>query len=389
MSPALTDPASPAFLDALARGLGVTRVARVTGLDRTGVEVACAVRPGGHVLQVCNGKGLTFEAAARGALFETAELWAAETVRPERLRWGSQAELERTGDPAWGVEALGSAGAVVAPRLAGPAVRLAWCEARTLDGGERVWVPAQGVYCPPSGTVALGPLSVAWTTNGSGAHPESEPALLHALLEATERDQLARALPEGWSEEGVVGRMLRPERLEDGAPRTAGLRETLEARGFRAYLFDVTPAPRTRGRVGLPVAAAVLVDADEGPVPLTAGYACALDRDEALHKALLEAAQSRLTDIHGAREDVAAADREASLGFAQALAQVRPRRAVDAMPDVAVRRAGTATAKVRTVLSLLDGAGFSRVAGVALDAPVPGLHVWKVVVAGMRVSELL
>ncbi|MFP2902870.1 YcaO-like family protein, partial [Corallococcus sp. 4LFB] len=130
MSPALTDPASPAFLDALARGLGVTRVARVTGLDRTGVEVACAVRPGGHVLQVCNGKGLTFEAAARGALFETAELWAAETVRPERLRWGSQAELERTGDPAWGVEALGSAGAVVAPRLAGPAVRLAWCEAR-------------------------------------------------------------------------------------------------------------------------------------------------------------------------------------------------------------------------------------------------------------------
>ncbi|RKH68576.1 fatty acid-binding protein [Corallococcus interemptor] len=385
----MTDPLSPTFLDALARGLGVTRVARVTGLDRTGVEVACAVRPGGHVLQVCNGKGLTYEAAARGALFETAELWAAETVRPERLRWGSQAELERAGDTVWGVEALGSAGAVVAPRLAGPAVRLAWCEARTLDGNERVWVPAQGVYCPPSGTVELGPVSVAWTTNGSGAHPESEPALLHALLEATERDQLARALPEGWSEEGVVGRMLRPETLADGAPRTAALAEALRARGFKAYLFDVTPAPRTRGRVGLPVAAAVLVDVDEGPVPLTAGYACAMDRDEALQKALLEAAQSRLTDIHGAREDVAAADREASLGFAQALSEVRPRRGADAMPDALDRRAKTATAKVRTVLSLLDGAGFKQVAGVALDAPVPGLHVWKVVVPGMQVSELL
>ncbi|AFE06512.1 YcaO-like fatty acid binding domain-containing protein [Corallococcus coralloides DSM 2259] len=380
---------SPAFLDALARGLGVTRVARVTGLDRTGVEVACAVRPGGHVLQVCNGKGLTFEAAARGALFETAELWAAETVRPERLRWGSRTELERTGDTVWGVESLGSAGAVVAPRLAGPAVRLSWCEARTLAGGGRVWVPAQGVYCPPAGTVELGPVSVAWTTNGSGAHPESDAALLHALLEATERDQLSRALPEGWSEEGVVGRMLRPETLEDGAPRTAALRDALKAQGFQAYLFDVTPAPRTRGRVGLPVAAAVLVDADEGPVPLTAGYACAMDRDEALLKALLEAAQSRLTDIHGAREDVAAADREAALGFAQALSEVRPRREVDAMPDAMDRRAKTAAAKVRTVLSLLDGAGFKQVAGVALDAPVPGLHVWKVVVPGMRVSELL
>ncbi|RKG97155.1 YcaO-like family protein, partial [Corallococcus carmarthensis] len=286
-------------------------------------------------------------------------------------------------------ESLGSAGVVVAPRLAGPAVRLAWCEARMLDGGERVWVPAQGVYCPPSGTVELGPVSVAWTTNGSGAHPESEPALLHALLEATERDQLSRALSEGWSEEGVERRMLRPESLEDGAPRTAALRDALRARGFRVYLFDVTPTPRTRGRVGLPVAAAVLVDADEGPVLLTAGYACAMDRDEALQKALLEAAQSRLTDIHGAREDVAAADREASRGFAEALTEVRPRRAVGAMPDVADRRARTASARVRTVLSLLDGAGFTRVAGVALDAPVPGLHVWKVVVPGMRVSELL
>ncbi|TSC33034.1 YcaO-like family protein [Corallococcus sp. Z5C101001] len=387
--PATTDPLSPAFLEALARALGVTRVARVTGLDRTGVEVACAVRPGGHVLQVCNGKGLTFEAAARGALLETAELWAAETVRPERLRWGSQQELERAGGDVWGVEALGSAGAVVEPRLAGPAVRLAWCEASRLGSKERVWVPAQGVYCPPSGTAELGPVSVAWTTNGSGAHPEPEQALLHALLEATERDQLSRALPEGWSEEGVVARMLRPEDLEDGAPRTAALREALRARGFQVYLFDATPSPRTHGRVGLPVAAAVLVDAEEGPVPLTAGYACALDRDEALLKALLEAAQSRLTDIHGAREDVAASDREAALGFAQALAEVRPRRQVGEMPDGADRRARNGAARVRTVLTLLEAAGFTRAAGVALDAPVPGLHVWKVVVPGMRVSELL
>jgi len=74
--------------------MGVTRVARVTGLDRTGVEVACAVRPGGHVLQVCNGKGLTYSEALWGALLETAELWAAETVVPGRLVWGSRAELD-------------------------------------------------------------------------------------------------------------------------------------------------------------------------------------------------------------------------------------------------------------------------------------------------------
>ena len=60
----------------LAEELGVTRVARLTGLDRTGVEVASAVRPGAHVLQVTNGKGPSFEAAMAGALLEAAELWA-------------------------------------------------------------------------------------------------------------------------------------------------------------------------------------------------------------------------------------------------------------------------------------------------------------------------
>src|SRR5918911_2449947 len=82
---------------ALAAALGVTRVARVTGLDRTGVEVACAVRPGGHVLQVTNGKGETSAAAARGALLESAELAAAERVAPGVLVVATAAELSAGG----------------------------------------------------------------------------------------------------------------------------------------------------------------------------------------------------------------------------------------------------------------------------------------------------
>ncbi len=360
--------------------MGVTRVARVTGLDRTGVEVACAVRPGGHVLQVCNGKGLTPAEATWGALLETAELWAAETVLPGRLRWGSLRELDGT---PWSAEALGSAGALVAPRLWSAQVRCAWREALELHSGKRVWVPAQGLHVPPSGGPALGPVAAAWTSNGSGAHPDAGKALLHALLEATERDQLSRALPEGWTEEVLRRRLLRPDTLRDAAPRTAELANRLRERGFGVYLFDAAPAARTPGAVGLPVGAAVLVDLEEGPVPLTAGYACALGRDEALLKALLEAAQSRLTDIHGAREDVASADREGAREFADACARVRPRRGAGELPDV---KGGAA---VRRVLELLRRAGFTQAAVVDLDAPVPGLHVRRVVVPGMRISELL
>ncbi|MBJ6763068.1 YcaO-like family protein [Myxococcaceae bacterium JPH2] len=389
MSPPRDVPAPQPSAQQLARALGVTRVARVTGLDRTGVEVACAVRPGGHVLQVCNGKGRSFAEAAWGALLETAELWAAETVPQERLRWGARAHLEGRLGTLWGADRLGSAGAVVVPRLWNDRVSCAWREATDLGSGEPVWVPAQGVYCPPAGATALGPVAVAWTSNGSGAHPESSRALLHALCEAIERDQLARALPDGWTEEGVMRRLLQPKGLETAAPRAAELVASLRERGFDAYLFDATPPGRTSGTVGLPVAAAVLVDRDGGPVPLTAGYACALRRDDALCKALLEAAQSRLTDIHGAREDVAATDREAALGFAQALAEVVPGRAAREVPDLPAEAARPVAAQVKRVLARLARAGFRDVAGVAMDAPVPGLHVWKVIIPGMRVSELL
>src|SRR6266568_3266776 len=219
----------------LAAALGVTRVARVTGLDRTGVEVACAVRPGGHVLQVTNGKGLGLRAAAAGALGEAAELAFSEQV-------------------------------------------------------------------PPRGA-PLGVSELRWTSNGMGAHSSRPAALLHALLELVERHELALALPDGWTEEAVRCFRLSSAAAARAAPGAAALAQRLERRGFSVYLFALP------GQVGLPTAAALLFDAEHSAVPLTVGYACRLDLDGAVLAALLEAAQSRLTDIHGAREDVAPAER--------------------------------------------------------------------------------
>jgi ribosomal protein S12 methylthiotransferase accessory factor len=41
------------------------------------------------------------------------------------------------------------------------------------------------------------------------------------------------------------------------------------------------------------------------------------------------------------------------------------------------------------VLERLGAAGFTRVAAVELDSPVSDLHVRRVVVPGMHISELL
>jgi len=368
--------------DDLAFAIGVSRVARVTRLDRTGVEVACAVRPGGHVLQVCNGKGETFEQARLGALLEAAELWAAEHVEPASLRWGSQAELERTGLQVWGADALGSAGALVACELWSKHLRIAWREATLLRTGRPVLVPAQALHCPPSGSGLLGPTVVAWTTNGSGAHTSWERALLHALLEAAERDQLARALPRGWTPTALSRRLLAPASLAQ-APHTARLAQSLGEAGFAHFLYDLPPPPRES--LGLPVAGCLLADRTLSAVPVAAGYACRLDPDSALLGALLEAAQSRLTDIHGARDDVAPADLAAMAELRAALSRVRPKRTMDAMPRGETRSADKALEHVVGALAR------RKLEAAVLDLAPPklGVHVAKVVVPGFLVSEHL
>ncbi|WP_242346485.1 YcaO-like family protein [Anaeromyxobacter terrae] len=372
----------------LAAALGVTRIARLTGLDRTGVEVASAVRPGAHVLQVTNGKGETFEPAARGALLEAAELWAAERAQVDA--WGCASDLAA----AHGEDAVVRPEAL-APERAEPGwagLRLAWRAGQELLGGAPALVPACAVHCPPAGGPLLGAAVVPWTSNGMGAHEDRAAALLHALLEAIERDLLARALPEGFTEEAVAARPPPPRSRPRAAPRAAELAARLEARGFGVHLLDASapasaPARGAAGAVpALPCAAALIADHEHGAVPLSAGYACRLDRDDALLAALLEAAQSRATEIHGAREDVAVGDRRAATGLAALLGGTRARREAGRMQGV--RDAGDAAEAVRAVLALLRRARIARVVAVELDAP-PGVHVVKVVVPGLALSELL
>ena len=222
-------------LKRLAGQFGVTRLARLTGLDRCGVEVVGAVRPRGHVLQVSQGKGLSLEHAQWSALGEAIELSAAENpdpasfifAQPSRSRWD-------IGD-----------------------LSIAWVPALQLSNRAPCLVPAQSVYCPPAGRCWMGPSVITWSSNGLGAHPTSRAAAEeHAVLELVERDALARVLPEGWTPHEALRRLV-------AAPVGA---MALRARGFACFLFDLTAD-------ALPVAGALLFDLEGGSVPLTAGYA--------------------------------------------------------------------------------------------------------------------
>lgn len=301
-------------LTRLARRFGVTRLARLTGLDRCGVEVVGAVRPRGHVLQVSQGKGLTLEHAQWSALGEAIELSAAESPDVASFRFAPAPV-----DSAWDVGGLS----------------VAWVPAVRLADRKPCLVPAQSVYCPPAGTCWMGPSITSWRSNGLGAHPTSRAAAEeHAVLELVERDALARVLPRGWTPHEAL------RRLVTSPPGTAGL----STRGFACFLFDLTAAE-------LPVAGALLFDLEGGAVPLTAGYACRRTWAEAAEAAWLEAAQSRLTEIHGAREDVLLGAREDGADLLRALSGVTPRepsRRVEPRPLSRVVRGEVALVQLRS-----------------------------------------
>ena len=389
---------SSAAMSRLAAQLGVSRVARVTALERGGVEVACAVRPGGHVLQVSNGKGLSFAQARAGAILEAAELWAAEHPSPSQLVFATLDELRSRGLAAWPLE-----GELLEPALFSPRVRLAWLPAQLLESERFVFVPAAAVHCVPSSGPWLGPALHRWTSNGMGAHPDGERALRHALLEAAERDGLARALPDGWTERELRQRKIEPASLARAAPQTARLVEQLAKSGLVAQLFDLRPrselrlprerrprgdrGPRGRLRsrserwMGLALAGALLLDED-GPIPLAAGYACAPGADAALSSALLEAAQSRLTEVHGAREDIATPELESLRALAKAATRARP--AIDARSLPAEEELPSAA-----LLSRFAVAGIEEVAALDLAPAGCPVRIVKVIAEGLLLSELL
>lgn len=358
-------------LRAALAALGVTRLARVKGLDRAGLDVVCAVRPYGHVLQVCNGKGATEREAVLSALGEAAELHAAENPDHGRMIFGSSEELQR-----WGLSPvpLSHCGQVLAEELATPSLRLGWVPAEDLLDGEHVFVPAPAVHCVSQDDPPIGPPIYRWTSNGMGAHPAAGRALFHALCEAVEREQLAAVLPEGWTEEVIAARKLRAPPLS-----VAPLVDQLAARRFAVHLFDLSESGGHR----LPLGAALLVDEEEGPVPLTAGYACRRQLGDALTAAIFEAAQSRLTDIHGAREDVDHANRDAERALAQLCRRTRGTRTADG--GAGPRTDAQALQQLRAAWRRSK----RRAYAAWLTLPLEGWFAVKVLVEGYRVSELL
>ncbi|GAB1642142.1 YcaO-like family protein [Krasilnikovia sp. MM14-A1259] len=263
-----------------AQRVGVTRVADITRLDTIGIPTYQAIRPLSRTLAVSQGKGVTAELARLSAMLESVEIWHVEQPMPPAVT-GTPAELaDRLG---YDVAALARS----APSLLHDALPLAWVPGRSLGDGTPTLLPRDVVRLSLEAPTDWQPPVFFSSTNGLASGNTRVEAVLHGLYEVIERDAVTASVQGG--DRGV--------RVD---PRSGGVADDLCTAIERAGVaMEVRLLP---SGTGLPVFLAWL-SCDDYPAAMY-GFGCHLDPEIALTRAITEAAQTRLSYVAGARDDL-------------------------------------------------------------------------------------
>ncbi len=360
---------------ALQDRLGVTRLANMTGLDSIGLPVVTAIRPNARSISVAMGKGASLDAAKASALMEAAELFHAEEIaRP--VFFHSYADLSckvNVVDP----DSL--------PRTASgqfhPDLRLLWIEGFDLSAQEPAWVPFEMVSADYSVPAPPGSGCFHATSNGLGAGNNRLEAMVHATCEVIERD--ARSL---WYIAGGpdrTGERVDIDSIDD--PVCLSLLARYRDRGFFIAVWDIT------SDVGVPCFLVGLRETPEAARSASrwfVGSGAHLCREIALCRAITEAAQSRLTMISGARDDLPSSlyqgDGSPSLVGRWddgRILEVEPERAYAQSPS---HPSDSLLDDLRTLQDRLASVGLDRVVVVDLAREDIGIPVVRIIVPGLE-----
>ena len=266
--------------------LGITRLARQTGLDRIGIPCFSAVRPTALTLSVSQGKGADDASAMASALMEAAEFAIAENPQCFTRR-ATLADLEAEGAAVFNPRRLLPQGKRLPPDKP-----IGWVEGTSWPSGDAIWLPFDALTI---GIEAADLPEVSRSTNGLASGNTDDEALFHAICELIERD--ATAL---WSLLDDAGKQRTEFSLKgSGDPVLDTMADDIAASGLTLRLFDQTTD------LGVPCVMAVISEpAGAGRrFDRAAGYGCHPVGAGAISRAITEAAQTRITNIAGARDD--------------------------------------------------------------------------------------
>ena len=346
--------------------VGITRVAEVTAIDRLGVPVYQAVRPGSWSISVSQGKGATRTAAWVSAVMESLEIWHAERLPGVPSVEVSVREMESSN-----AVQLEDFGVIPHQRLEDATV-IEWVPAVPLAGKREAWLPKSLVHLDFRTPLELRPQLLRPTSNGLASGNCREEALLHALCELIEREAVYLARLDATQK--------RPIRLGSvESAWTQSLLGRLHDGGARVALWDIS------GPASVPVVAAEVAVPD---IPrLWGGSGCHPSAEVAASRALTEAAQSRLTYLSGAREDLPDSGSETDIAGGRDAVEIWELHKsstdggpLSALPDFASDDVG---ADLEAIIERMVGAGYPPFA-LELTHPELGVPVWRAYAPGLR-----
>lgn len=343
--------------------LGITRLARQTGLDRIGIPCFAAIRPNSRTLAAHYGKGVSDDAAKVSAVMEALEFAVAESPVLTR-RVSSARQLLNDGELVCCCDHL-----MPAHQPIDPDFELFWTMGESLKDGERVWVPLDAVAL---GDAEPSMTEMARTTNGLASGNTPAEATLHGLCELVERDALTL-----WSFQSDPEALAR-HRMDPAAFGSAMIDEVARRvgdSGLDLRLFGITTD------IGAPVIQAVLSEPhtteDSRRFDVAAGSSCHPVAARAALAAIVEAAQSRLTNIAGSRDDFAPEEYRQSAGDDLAALLTPAKNVAPPPPDLTASR--DADGQLKALQQALYAAGIGEVIAINLGGEDLGLAVRKII----------
>jgi ribosomal protein S12 methylthiotransferase accessory factor len=344
----------------LATTAGISEVKDISNLDVLGVPVYMSVRPQALADKITFGKGLNSIDAEVGAYMEALEFFFAEPGRSSvATRWATAREVS-------GGKYCEDAILNFVPLLQreidldGP---LLLGTVRDIESNKEATIPAELIHYPARNT---GQSIFGSSTNGLASGNTVLEATVQALLELIERDI--------WSLEFVrsESKLVEIGSLPD---EVLGIVERAERYGLQLKIRTVL------NEYGMPFFVAFVFDF-ENPSRKTfnGGWACDLDRNRGLVRAVTEAAQSRVAFIHGGRRPNLTSGRsiKALRRHMLAVSDSHDQVSLTEIPDLPVE--GTLQDKLDEVIRRLRRVVHEPIYRVEFTAPESQLQIVRLVV---------
>ena len=355
-------------IDSKMPAAGITRVADITNLDRIGIPVFSSIRPMAEngAISVYNGKGATPIEAKVSAMMEGIERYSGE-VKERELSISRFSELKKEQN------ALDPSDLIL-PEGSDPESEIPWVNGYDIMNDEEILVPANAVFHPLAHSYKL---LFRTNTSGLASGNEIEEAIFHGLAEVIERD--AWSIVEATRSTGPIIQNV-------GNGRAGDLLTKFSQAQVAIYLKDIT------SDIGIPTCAAVSDDIKlRDPTLLTTGMGTHTCADVAVLRALTEVAQSRLTQIHGAREDTTVADFRKRIGYERTKRLNKHWFDISMSKDSAEIKSHDSDdflEDIKFMTGRLEEAGMDRVIVVDLTREEIGVPVVRVIVPGLEISAV-